>query len=142
MAQTTGQNLPLQQSPFVDPETGVLSYDGYQYLLSLLAQAESSQSTATVATGLEATGTNQATALQLTNQWNEVDTVPSGSGVLLSAYGPGQTQVVFNEDPANALLVYPAPGSQINALGENIAYSLAAGSRATFDFVTDTQIRT
>lgn len=134
-----GQNLPVPQSPFVNPQSGTLSYDGYQYLLSLLAQA--SGSTATVASSLTSTGTNQATALQLSSQWNEVDTVASGTGVLLSAYQAGQSQVVFNEG-TNPLLVYPAPGIQINALGNNVAFSLAAGSRGTFNFVSSTQIRT
>jgi hypothetical protein len=141
MAQTTGRNLPPPQSPFVDPSTGALSSDGYQYLLSLLAAASSSQATATVSNVLTATGTNQATALQLTSQWNEVDTVASGAGVLLSAYRAGQTQVVFNQG-ANALLVYPAPGGKINALAVNAAFSVSAGTRATFEFVTASQIRT
>lgn len=141
MAQTTGQNLPPPQSPFVDPVTGFLADDGYQYLLSLLASAASTQATATTATGLKATGTNQATALQLSSQWNEVDTVAAGTGVLLSALQVGQSQTAFNGS-ANALLVYPPPGSQINALGANVAFSLAAGSRATFDFTSATQIRT
>ncbi len=141
MAQTTGQNLPLPQAPFVNPQDGTLSYDGYQYLLSLLNANASQIPTATTSNNLVATGTNQATALQLTSQWNEVDTVPAGSGVLLSAYQPGQSQTVFNGDPSNALLIYPPPGMQIDALGVNAAYSLAAGSRITFDFTSDTQIR-
>lgn len=141
MASVGGQNLPLQQSPFVDPQTGVLSYDGYQYLLSIINKASSAIPTATVATGLVAKGTNQATALQLSSQWNEVDTVAAGTGVLLSSYDPGQSQAVFNGG-SNPLSVYPPPGMQINALGANAAFSLAAGSRANFNFVSDAQIRT
>lgn len=141
MAQTTGRNLPPPQSPFVDPTTGVLSYDGYQYLLSLLNQASSQVPTSTVDNGLTATGKNQATALQLSSQWNEVDTVAAGTGVLLASYVPGQAQTVFNAS-ANPLNVYPPPGSQINALGANAPFVLAAGTRATFDFTSGTQIRT
>jgi hypothetical protein len=141
MAQTTGQNLPPPQSPFIDPKTGFLSNDGYLYLLSLLVASASSQATATISDGLVATGTNQATALQLSSQWNEVDTVPVGTGVLLQALQAGQNQVVFNEG-ANALNVYPPPGSKINALAVNIAFALAAGARATFDFTSAAQIRT
>lgn len=141
MAQTTGQNLPPPQSPFVNPATGILANDGYQYLLSLLNAAANDQATSTVATGLEATGTNQATALQLSSQWNEVDSAANaGAGVLLSAYQPGQQQTVFNGLGA-ALPVYPPPGVQIDALGVNQPYSLAAGARLTFDFWSDTQIR-
>lgn len=140
MAQTTGFNLPPPQEPFVDPKTGFLVDGGYQFLLGLLKSAASSQATATVDSGLVATGANQATALQLNAQWNEVDTVPAGSGVLLSAFGEGQSQTVFNQG-LNPLSVYPPPGSQIDALGANIAFALAAGARHTFDFLTGSQIR-
>jgi hypothetical protein len=142
MAQTTGQNLPLPQAPFVNSKDGTLSYDGYQYLLSLLNVNAGKIPTATVSTGLTSTGTNQATALQLSDQWNEVDTVPSGTGVLLAAYQPGQSQIVFNGDPANSLNVYPPPGFQINSIGANAAFLLAHGTRATFEFFSDSQIRT
>lgn len=140
MAQTTGFNLPPPQEPFVDPKTGILSYSGYQYLLSLLSAAASSLATATTALGLTATGTNQATALQLGAQWNEVDTVAMGTGVLLSPYQVGQSQTVFNGG-AHALQVYPPPGLQIDALGDNEPYSLAAGSRIAFETWSDSQIR-
>src|SRR5580698_8882175 len=126
MGQQTGQNLPPPQSPFVDPQTGVLSYDGYQYLLSTVDELESQIPTATTATGLMATGTNQATALLLSSQWNEVNTVPAGTGVLLASYLPGQAQTVFNQG-TNPLLVYPPVGMQINALGQNAAFTINAG---------------
>ena len=140
MAQTTGNNLPPPQEPFVDPATGNLSSSGYQYLLSVINQANTNQATATVGDGLVATGTNQATALQLSDQWNEVDTVAAGTGVILSAFGMGQSQLVSNQG-ANALLVYPPPGLQINALAVNQAFSLGAGSTITFGFFSATQIR-
>lgn len=139
MAQTTGRNLPPPQSPFVD-KTLNLSEDGYQYLLSLLAKAASTLPSSTVSSGLTATGTNQATALQLSSQWNEVDTTPANSGVLLSAYATGQSQTVFNQG-VNALSIYPPPGAQIDSLGANVAYSLAPGARHTFDFISSGQIR-
>ncbi len=137
MAQT-GRNLPPPQSAFVDKLLN-LSNDGYQYLLSLLAAAASAIPTSTTDLGLAATGTNQATAPQLTSQWNVISTTPLGAGVLLSSYQAGQSQTVFNQG-ANALSVYPPPGSQIDALGTNIAYSLAPGLRHTFDFISGTQI--
>lgn len=136
-----GRNLPPPQSPFVDTGTLNLSYDGYQFLLSLLNAATNSVPTASVDVGLTATGTNQATALQLNSQWNEIDTATLlGNGVLLAAYQPGQSQIVYN----NALVtvnVYPPPGAQINALGINGAFGLAPGSRQSFDFFTANQIR-
>lgn len=130
-----GRDLPPPQSPFVDKDTRNLSYDGYQFLLSLLNAATNSIPTASVGDGLTATGTNQATALQLSSQWNEVDTTPVGTGVLLSGYQPGQAQVVLNAG-VNPLKVYPPPGMQINALGVNAPFALGAGLRQTFDFFT------
>lgn len=140
MAQTTGFNLPPPQEPFVVAGSLSLSYSGYQFLLSGFNSAASSLPTATVAPGLAASGTNQATALQLTAQWNEVDTVEVGTGVLLSAYQVGQSQTVFNGS-VNPLLVYPPPGLQIDALGDNEPYSLPAGSRIAFETWSDSQIR-
>lgn len=141
MAQTSGFNLPPPQEPFVDPGTGILSNSGYQYLLSLLNAAATDQATSTVDTGLKSTGASQATALQLSAQWNEVDSVPNGTGVLLSSYQPGQAQTVFNGDAANALLVYPPPGSEIDALGLNAPFSLAHGTRLSFETWSENQIR-
>lgn len=141
MAQQTGQNLPPPQSPFVTPETGILSYDGYQYLLSTIDQLSSEMPTATITTGLVSTGTNQATALLLSTQWNEVDTVASGTGVLLASFQPGQAQTVFNGG-SNPLLVYPPPGLQINALVANAPFTINAGSSTKFDTTSATQIRT
>lgn len=140
MAQTTGFNLPPPQTPFVDPKTGILDWTGFQYLLSLLNAAASSQATATIAKGLIATGNNQATALQLNAQWNEIDTVAANTGVLLSVYDPGQSQTVFNGG-ANNLNVYPPPGVQIDTLGDNEPYILAPGARLSFETWSANQIR-
>lgn len=143
-----GRNLPPPQSPFVNApdkdnpgKNYSLSYDGYQFLLNLLNTATSALSQQTVGTGLTATGATQATALQLGSQWNEIDSAPAGSGVLLAAYQPGQQQIVFNDDPSHALLVYPSPGAQINALGTNNPISLAANSFKTFYFVRPLEIK-
>lgn len=138
----SGRNLPPPQSPFVDPGSGVLDFTGYQFLLNLLNQATSSLATANVNTGLVGAGTNQATALQLNADWNEFDSVPSGSGALLSALQQGQTQIVFNDATANAILVYPPPGGTINQLATNQAFSVAANSKATFYFVEALEIKT
>jgi hypothetical protein len=144
MSTINGRNLPPPQSPFVDPKSGTLSTDGYQYLLSLLAIASNAIQTSTVATGLTATGTNQPTALALFSQWNEVDTVAAGTGVLLQALQPGKSQTVFNRG-ANNLNIYPPPGMTIGSnLGTgavNAAYLVGAGTKYTFDFYPSMQIR-
>ena len=140
MAQTTKRNLPPPQEGFIDPGTLNLSYTGYQYLLSLLNLASKAPPTAIVATAVVATGASQATAFQLSSQWNSIDTVASGTGVLLQTLQPGQTQTVFNGG-ANALNVYPTPNAKIDALALNTPYSLGAGLKRTFDTWTGSQFR-
>lgn len=137
---TTGNNLPVPQSPFVDPKTGFLSNDGYKYLTGLINDLASAIPTASLAPGLKATGTTQATALQLASQWNVV-TVASATanGVLLSAYQAGQSQAVFNQSGVS-INIYPPPGQQIDALGANIAYSLGNGKMQIFNFQPSNQI--
>lgn len=84
-----------------------------------------------VANALIATGTTQATALALNQDWNEVLTTPAGSGVILLPLLPGQSQMVYNGG-LNPLLVYPAVGFAIDSLAVNAAYSLAAGKTQVF----------
>lgn len=138
---TTGNNLPPPQSPFVNQATGFLSNDGYLYLLGIINQLQNAVPTSSIATGLEAQGTTQSTALQLTSQWNEITSAIGGgtNGVLLDAFQPGQAQSVFNNSGVT-INVYPPPGAKINSLGVNVAYSLTNGSRQTFQFLQVTQI--
>lgn len=128
-----GKNLPPPQSPFVDALLN-LSYDGYQYLLSLLNLASLAVITVTTAPNLTATGTTQATALVLSSSWNQFATVPAGSGALLEAMQDGQTQTVFNNG-ANSLKVYPPPGMSIDALPVNTPYVLGVGMMQIFNFI-------
>lgn len=134
-------NLPPPQSPFVDPKTGVLSEDGYKFLINLINTIASTWPTFSVALGLAATGSTQATALALSSQWNVVTLIKSGTGgVILGTLQEGQQQTVFNA-AGSPINVYPPPGVQIDNLGANVAYSLTNGSSRTFNFNTTTQIR-
>ena len=81
----------------------------------------------TVANGLVATGTTQATALPLGADNNDFLTVPAGTGALLPAMNPGDDITVYNGG-ANALLIYPPVGGQIKGLGTNAGYSLATAT--------------
>jgi len=94
-----------------------------------------------VANALAATGSSQATALQLNVDINEVLTVPPGSGVLLLPLQVGQWQSVFNGDGGN-LLVYPASGYNIDALAANVGYTLGALKTQIFSAYSPTQLRT
>lgn len=81
---------------------------------------------------LTATGTTNADALQLQQAINRVTTTASGTGVILPPLEEGARISVMNSG-ANALLVYPGTGFQINALTVTTAgFSVAAGGRADF----------
>lgn len=130
-----GANLPPPQSAFVNPN-GTLSNDGNQFLIGI-QNTDNLIETGSVDSNVKAAGTNQASATQLTSQWNQVT---SGSGgVLLSAYQAGLQQFVANTS-GGSINVYPPPGAQINALATNAAFSLANNSTATFKFISATQI--
>ena len=91
-----------------------------------------------IATGLTAAGTTQATGLVLSSSVNVVATTAAGTGVVLPAAQPGMTVVVMNLG-ANSLAVYPASGSAIDALGANAAFSLATPGRVMFIAISATQ---
>jgi hypothetical protein len=138
---TTGNTLPPPQSPFVDPSTGVLSNDGYLYILGLINQLIAAIPTAGLAVGLTATGLTQATALLLSKQWNVISAASNANaGVLLSAFQPGQNQVVFNQSGVT-IDVYPPPDFAIDAEAANQPYSLANGKMQIFNFESSTQIK-
>jgi hypothetical protein len=78
------------------------------------------------ATGLTAAGTNLATALALTAEYNVVSTTASGTGVALPSV-TGAKIWVYNAG-ANALLVYP-PSGTVNG---GASYSLATTAKMQF----------
>lgn len=84
-----------------------------------------------IQSGLTATGTTQATALAVYGDNVIVSTTAAGTGVILAgpAFGPGDDVFVANQG-ANALLVYPPSGGQMNAAGVNVGFSVAAGKSA------------
>jgi hypothetical protein len=85
-----------------------------------------------VATALTATGTTNADALALSATINQVSTTAASTGVRLMSPESGSGVVVINSG-ANALLVYPSTGAQINALTATTGgFSVAAGGRAMF----------
>lgn len=138
---SSGNNLPPPQAPFVDPSL-ILSQDGYNFLINLINTLAQVTPTVTVAPTVAATGKTQATATQLSSQNNTVTSqTAGGTGVMLSALQAGQQQTVRNRTGVS-ISVYPQPGSQIEALGVNQAFTLTNGSDAIFSFDTATQIRT
>src|SRR5690349_11428143 len=100
------QDFPGPQQPFVD-QKGMLANSGQFFLRSLWNRTGAGGGVPNqVATGLAATGSTQADALQLSVDWNEVVTEGPGSGVILAPLQIGQLQEVYNLG-ASDLNVYP-----------------------------------
>ena len=75
----------------------------------------------------------QGTATALTTSLNRVTTVAAAaSGVKLPLAAGGLQITVINAHATNAINVYPFLGDQVNALGANVAFSIAATKTATF----------
>lgn len=131
-------SLPTPQMPLTDNGL-IVSSVWFRFFQGLF-----NRSAATipwlVGSGLTATGTIQADALALSAEWNEVDTTPANSGVLLNNFGVGFNSQIFNAG-ANTLKVYPPTGMAIDALGANNPYSLATTKSQNFYQLTSTQIR-
>lgn len=131
-------NFPTAALALVDPKSGQPTNFFWQFLLSLFNRTGSSDgispivnSTKAPQTPLTATGNSQATALALGADWNEVATVPPGSGVAIPSLSLGNDISVWNSS-ANTLLVYPPSGLAIGGLNANAGYSLGAGLLAYF----------
>lgn len=90
------------------------------------------------ATALTATGTVQADALALTKELNFVTTAAAGTGVKLPTAIAGMQITVVNRG-ANTLNVYPETGAQIDALGTNVATTVASNAENVLVASTATQ---
>jgi len=81
---------------------------------------------------ITAAGTSNTDATALSSAINRVTTTAASTGVVLMAPEAGSQVMVINSG-ANALLVYPSTGAQINALTATTGgFSVAAGGRALF----------
>ena len=88
-----------------------------------------------VATGITAAGTTQGGGTALTKEVNIVSTVSAGAtGVVLPTAVAGMIVTVTNTT-ANSMIVYPASGGQINALGTNAGFTMGT---TTIQFVAPT----
>lgn len=79
-----------------------------------------------------AAGGNQGAATALTAELNAVTGADNAKGVKLPTAAADSIVVVINTDATSNLLIYPATGAQINALGANNAFTLTPGQRAEF----------
>lgn len=90
------------------------------------------QVSGTVTTALTATGTNQATALVIPANICQFTTVASGTGAILSATANVTDDYLIYNGGANALLVYPPVGSNINTGAANAGFSVPVGKSCWF----------
>lgn len=84
--------------------------------------------------GVTAAGTTQGTAQAVYGDNVVVTTCAASAGVILSGpdgFGGGDDVFLTNQG-ANTLTVYPPVGGQINALGANAGFSVAAGKSTFF----------
>ena len=94
-----------------------------------------SNTVGSAANGLAAAGNSQGTATPVTANFSQFTTVAAGNpGCVLptSANFVGGDILIFNAHATNAMVVYPALGDQINALGVNASFSLTAGKNVLF----------
>jgi hypothetical protein len=87
-----------------------------------------------VANALTATGTDRATALQLSAQINNVTTAAASTGVILPVGVVGMIIVVFNAG-ANATQVYASASETIDTVAGSTGVPLTNAKRAMFMFV-------
>jgi len=92
-----------------------------------------------VSTSLTAAGSSNTDALALSAEINIVTTTAASTGVKLMPAEAGSTITVANQG-ANALLVYPYSGAQIDALTATTGgFSVGAGKTAKFTGVSGTK---
>lgn len=97
-----------------------------------MAAASAQQVVGDVLSSATATGTTQATALEIGHGVNVITTVASGTGVVLSRRAvPGDAIFVYN-DGANDLNVYPYTGETINGGSTNAAVKVTTTHGAKF----------
>lgn len=131
-------SMPTAAMPIID-KGGMPSQPWWRFFYGLYTRSAATISYL-VGTDLTAAGTTQATALQLTAEWNEITTTSVDAGVILNGFGAGLTSTVFNEG-ANSLNVYPPVGCSIDALSANSPYALASGKAQVFHQLTATHFR-
>lgn len=134
--------FPPEPAVIIDPEKGTIARPSGVNLLRALwnRTGQGSGIIPSVALGVIAAGASSLTAFGLTDDWNEVDTVPVGSGVQIPQLQPGQFCVIFNGS-ANILRVYPIAGVKIDALGAAIPYQLPTLKMQVFTQWSAQQLR-
>jgi len=94
----------------------------------ILASGNSPLSTTSIsgtgATGLVATGTTIADALQLSASWNAITTSSASTGVILPPTEVGAVIGIRN-DSGQTIAIYPKAGSTVNAAASSVNVATA-----------------
>jgi hypothetical protein len=85
-----------------------------------------------VGTGITAAGTTQGAGTLLSKEINIVSTVAPGANAIVLPTAVAGMVVNVTNTTANAMLVFPASGAQINSLGTNLSFSQ---STTTIQFI-------
>lgn len=121
------------------PATGLVIFNTTTNRLNFYNGSAWQISGPVVQPGISAAGTSQATATDLINGVNIITTVTSTEySVRLPTAIAGNSVYVVN-DGTNTLLVYPATGAAIDALGTNNSYYIQPGGAMEFKPSTTTQ---
>jgi hypothetical protein len=121
---------------FVDKISGLVVFAFRKAANNQIVQATADNLTAHV-------GGGQANGLLLTAAYNRFTTVTSGNdSALMPPSLNGLDMVIINAAAANAMNIFPALGDQINTLGVNAAFNLAANKTVTFYCCTSGQWHT
>ena len=84
-------------------------------------------------------GGGQGSATALTSQINIITTVATTADSVILPAAASLSEIVVINRGANSLAVFPNSGAQIEASGANTSVTIAAGTSATFDCVSNTQ---
>ncbi len=88
-----------------------------------------------VGSGKTATGTNQATAMLLSDDMTIFSTVASGTGAILPSGSSGNDLYTVVNNGANAVRIYPPVSGRFDAGTINAAYQIPANGAANFKSV-------
>lgn len=124
---------PSYQSQIQDQQGAKIVAYGPQAVIDMSQVPAANTLDSTANTLTAHAGGGQGSALPVTAEINQVTTVASaGDSVVLPAAAAGIQIMVANAAAVNSMNVFPASGDQINALGANTAFALAAGKTAQF----------
>lgn len=121
------------------PATGLVIFNTTTNRLNFYNGSTWQISGPVVQPGVTAAGSSQSTASDLINGVNIITSVTAADyAVKLPTAIAGNSVYVVN-DGTNTLLVYPAPGASIDALGINNSYTIQPGGAMEFKPSTTTQ---